>query len=155
MNRLLWTFTILGLILIFNHCSSDDMCLSYQHSMEVRLYSSTSKTDKDTALIGLEIIGVGQDSAWTTDTFGQNKFFLPLNFNTDTTSWVFKHKTRRDTIDVIYRKELNFVSGNCGFSQDITIDTITHSISFIDSIDVAYPSIKYGENVENVKIYIY
>lgn len=144
---------IAGFLLIFG-CNTGEVCLSNQHALRADFLSAWSETDKDSILSNVSLVGVGM-----TDSIYRNEetsdLFMPLNFKSDTTSFVLSGQTRRDTIRVVHGSELDFISGECGYIFAFEIDTVMHTEAFIDSISMEYPIIKYGESTKNIKIYIY
>ena len=157
-NYSLWKVSILFIVILYS-CNAEDFCLSNQHAVQTGLYSYNSvPNDKDTTLTDVSIYGVGKtDSIY--ESVSLQKAFLPLSFLNDTTQFViFLTQLKSDTIKFVYRKELNFISGDCGYIFDFHLDTVLFSSSayrIIDSVSIAYSEVKYGEDIENVKIYIH
>jgi hypothetical protein len=146
---------ILAIGWLLPSCSSSDICLSNQHAVQVKLLSLYSKTDKDT-VVEVTAIGLGRtDSVYKKEKLSD--LFLPLKFDkdTDTTSFVVKLNTGVDTIYFLHRKQLDFVSGDCGYVFSFEVDSVWFTRNPIDSAVVSYPIVKYGEDATNVKIYIY
>ncbi len=143
------------LSVIFVKCDNmdGDICLSNQNSVQASLYSAYSPDDKDTVLTDLYVQGVGNDSLLY-DSVATSSLFLPLAMHTDTTAYRIKVKALLDTIWFVYKRDLSYISGNCGLTMNIEIDTVFFTGRFIDSVAINYPYILYNENIENVKIYI-
>ena len=138
-------------------CTSDDsdFCLSNQQSVQSGFFSSYYTTDTDTTVSDVIIYSTGIDSI-PYDTATVKKMFLPLSMLNDTSQYIIEINKLRDTLSFVHTKELNFVSGECGFVFTFELDTILYTEkSFIDSVAIDYSSIVYGENIENVKIYLY
>jgi len=148
-------------------CTKDDFCLSNQNAVQVGFYSRSSAEDKDSTLSGIHIHRVGlTDTLPPYDSVSVNKLFLPLNFHgetdDDSTGFVIRQrfisgdgeKINADTIVFYHRKELVFISGECGMFYNMTIDSLRFTTDFIDTVRTEYPHVKYDENIENVKIYI-
>lgn len=143
---------ILAIGLVLPSCSSTDICLSNQHSVQVNLLSRYS-TDKDTVL-EVSVTGVGRtDSVYKKEELSE--LFLPLKFDKDTTSFVVSLNNSADTIYFLHQKELDFVSGDCGYVFRFEVDSVWFSRNNIDSAFVSYPIVKYGEDAINVKIFVY
>ena len=136
-------------------CTSDEICLSNQHALQAGLYSARSERQKDTTLISASVYGVGEgmDSIYKDEAV--SKLFLPLSFDSDTTAFVIDEGVLRDTIWFRHTKELIYISRNCGFTYDFTIDSIWYTTVLVDSVAVDKPGVKYSENAENVKIFVY
>lgn len=136
-------------------CTSDEICLSNQHALQAGLYSARSERQKDTTLISASVYGVGEgmDSIYKDEAV--SKLFLPLSFDSDTTAFVIDEGVLRDTIWFRHTKELIYISRNCGFTYDFTIDSIWYTTVLVDSVAVDKPGVKYSENAENVKMFVY
>ncbi len=135
-------------------CQRDEACLSNQNAVQAGFYSAWSTTDKDSTLSDVSVYGLGvADSVYSVESLSD--LFLPLSFSSDTTGFVIGVKTLRDTLWMVHRKELDFISGNCGYVFSFELDTILHTGAFIDSVAIDYSSVRYGESAENIKLYIY
>lgn len=135
-------------------CQSDEACLSNQHALQAGFYSAWSTIDRDSVLTDVSVFGLDlTDSIYRKESL--NELFLPLNFNSDTTAFVVSVKTLKDTLWLVHSKELDFISGDCGYFFNFDLDTLIFTGAFIDSVAVDYPLIRYGESTENIKLYIY
>lgn len=148
-------FFILTSLLIPAGCNQDDLCLSNQHALQTGFYSAFSTTLKDTVLKDATVYGLGLDDVPLYNKQEVVKMYLPLSFEGDETVFVLNSSSLFDTIWVVHSKELKFISRECGFTFDYKIDTVRYTKSFVDSVALFYPYVKYGENVENVKIFLY
>lgn len=142
-------------------CDEDSFCLSNQHAIQASLYSMSSGTASDTTLTSISIWGIDNDSLLY-DSTRVSKMFLPANLNADSTSFIIKQEklindeviSQSDTLKFIYTRNLHYVSGECGMTYNLILDTIIHTINIIDSVRISYANVNYSENIENVKIYI-
>ncbi|WP_066632244.1 DUF6452 family protein [Labilibacter marinus] len=151
-----WTLILLSVLGVYA-CSNQgsDFCLSNQQAVQGGFYSASATSDKDTSVIGIDLYGVGGPGLLY-DSASVSKIFMPLNMETDTTQFVLEINKLRDTISFIHQKELNFVSGECGYIFSFYIDSVYYTDrSFIDTVIVDYDKVIYNENLENVKIYLY
>jgi len=105
-------------------------------------------------MLNTTIFGVGMDNDSIYKNENVNLMFLPLSFDGDTTSFVIFQQTLRDTIHFVHTKNLSFISRKCGFNFDFTLDTVYFTGTFIDSVSITYPLVRYNENFDNVQIYI-
>lgn len=155
--KLLSGIVIFGfIVMVFTSgCQGEEACLSNQHAVQAGLYSAWSEEDKDSTLQDVSLVGIGRiDSIYRTQSLSE--LFMPLNFEEDTSTFVVAvSATMKDTLSVVYRKELDFISRDCGYIFTFDIDTILYSNAFIDSVAISYPTVKYGESTENIKLYIY
>ncbi len=144
------------IVMVFTSgCQDEEACLSNQHAVQAGLYSAWSEEDKDSTLQNVSLVGVGRiDSIYRNQNLSE--FFMPLDFESDTSTFVVAvSATLKDTLSIVYRKELDFISRDCGYIFTFDIDTILYSNAFIDSVAIAYPTVKYGESTKNIKLYIY
>jgi hypothetical protein len=143
------------LITCLTACAGQEICLSNQHAVQVSLLSVYSKTDKDTSL-SISAVGLGRlDSVYSNNKLSQ--LFLPLSFDQepDTTSFLVKFNKTVDTLHFIHQKKLDFVSGECGYVFRFTLDSVWFSRNTLDSAIIIYPTIQYGEDATNVKLFVY
>ena len=154
-RTMLYLASIILLGLAATSCTTDDVCLSYQHNVQAGFYSAKSAKKADTTLTDVKIFGLGRADSALYDTESISKIFLNLNLNQDYTGYVIHTKTLQDTIEFWYSKELSPISGSCGVTFSLTIDSVAHTNTFIDSVSIIYPALQYKENAENVKIFIY
>lgn len=136
-------------------CSVDDACLSYQHNVQTGFYSSKSVKQNDTTLTDVSIWGLGREDSALYRVASAGKLFLNLNLNKGETGYVIRTRTLQDTMYFWYSKEPVTISGSCGITFDVHIDSMAYSNTFIDSVSIVYPNLRYKENFENVKIFIY
>jgi hypothetical protein len=147
-------FLTLVILLIPYGCVQDNFCLSNQHALQTGFYSAYSATQKDSTLPEATVYGLNNDSILINKK-DAGKMFLPLTFDGDTTIFILETNTLADTLWVIHSKESQFISRECGYSWNFKLDTVIHTNAFIDSVAVFNRHVKYGENSENVKIYLY
>jgi len=131
------------------------ICLSNQNAAQAGLYSSYHSGDVDTMLNDLYILGIGREDSLLYDSAHVSELFLPLSMHSDTTGFIVRVRTLTDTLWFSYTRDLSYVSGECGMAVEMNIDTVWHTDRFLDSVAIIQPLIRYNENVENIKIYIY
>lgn len=149
--------TLMGIVLLA--CDNSALCLSGQSAIQAGLYSASTGEEKDTTLNGFYLWGLDNpNDSILIDSVSTNKMYMPTNINIDSTFFVVREKNTitdlNDTIKFYYSRELKYISGDCGFTYELNIDTAIHTNNFIDSIVISYPSVIYNENLENVKIFI-
>ena len=133
--------------------ADDDMQLSYQHTVQVGLYSM--HTHNDTTLTEVSVYGIGREDSLLYDKETTGSLFLNLDMRRCTTEFVVKTQTLEDDLFFTYEKQLDAVSGSAGIAMEITLDSIGYTNTFIDSAAISYRKIKYNESLENVKIFVY
>ena len=146
-------YCCLSVIFAVAACNDDDMQLSYQHTVQVGLYSM--RTHKDTTLTNVQIYGVGREDSLLYDSKQLGSLFLNLDLQRCTTQFVFKTQTLQDELSFEYRKHLKPISGSGGISMQLHIDSVRHTSIFIDSVSVVNPNINYNESLENVQVFVY
>ncbi len=133
--------------------NTDDMLLSYQHTVQVGLYSRS--THNDTILTDVQVYGIGREDTLLYDVESVTALFLNLNMNADSTKYVFRTQTLQDELFFSYSKRLTPVSGSGGITMELTLDSVGHTSVFIDSVAITYADINYNESIENVQIFVY
>ncbi|ASB49196.1 DUF6452 family protein [Alkalitalea saponilacus] len=134
-------------------CTQDQICLSNQSAVQVELVSF--HTNRDTTLAGTTIFGLDRSSERIYDSISVSRLFLPLSFSSDTTAFVISSDNYLDTIWFRHQSEMEYISRECGFTFNFELDTIWFTNTFIDSVSIIYPLVNYGEDFQNVQIYIY
>lgn len=148
-------FFLICMFLVYS-CGKDtsDLCLSNQQSVQLGFYSPYHTSDVDTTVSGVTVWSTGVDSI-PYDSARVSEIYLPLSMMDNISQFIIEIYKRKDTISFVHSKELNFVSGECGFVFTFELDTILYTDStIIDSVAIDYPSIVYGENIKNVKVYL-
>ncbi|SMO57759.1 hypothetical protein SAMN06265379_10340 [Saccharicrinis carchari] len=153
------TVRTLALLSIIVACAcgneTSDFCLSNQQSVQAGFYSAYAIDDKDTSVANVLVYSPTVDSI-PYDSVTVNNLYLPLSLHKDTSQFIIELNSLKDTVTFVHQKELNFVSGECGFVFSLYLDTILYSdVSFIDTVVIVNDEIIYNENFENVKIYLY
>ncbi|MFW6203268.1 MAG: DUF6452 family protein [Marinilabilia sp.] len=145
---------IVALVFFVWACEGEEACLSNQNAVQVGLYSAWTEEDKDSTLSNVSLVGLDRvDSIYQNESVSE--LFMPLDYESDTTTFILSAETLRDTLSIVHSGELDFISGDCGYIFSFELDTILHTRAFIDSASVSYPFVEYGESFENIKLYIY
>lgn len=142
-------------------CNDSSFCLSNQHAVQASFYAASSDGDKDTTLTGISVWGLENDSLLH-DSTSVADMYLPSNLNFDSTQFIILEEKligetilqQYDTLIFKYQRELEYVSGDCGMAFNLVLDTVIYTTNNIDSVRISYANVNYGENLENVKIYI-
>nr|WP_319400643.1 DUF6452 family protein [uncultured Carboxylicivirga sp.] len=154
----------LALILFagFYACDDSSFCLSNQHAVQASFYTLSSGSEADTTLTGVYIWGAGQEDKLIYDSTRVNEMYLPTNLNADSTIFIIKQsvlvnntvRSDSDFVQFNYKRYLNHVSGECGMTYNLVLDTVYYTTNLIDSVSIDYANVNYGEDAENVKIFI-
>lgn len=144
---------LLTALLLAGCNAEDDLQMSYQHTIQVGLYSL--HTRRDTALTQFQAWGVGREDTLLIDQGVVSSFFLNVNMGSDHTDFVLRTQTLQDDVHFDYATHPKPVSGIAGVAMEVELTGVTHTKTFIDSAEVREPWIRYNENVENVALYVY
>ncbi|MCU4174143.1 DUF6452 family protein [Carboxylicivirga sp. N1Y90] len=142
-------------------CSNSSICLSNQHAVQTSFMAAHVDSENDTTLNGITVHGLNNDSLLH-DSASVQEMYLPMDLNRDTTEFIIQEElkvgeaiiTTKDTLVFVYDKDLQYVSGDCGMTFNLILDTVIYTTNIVDSVRISYPNVNYGENLENVKIYI-
>jgi hypothetical protein len=81
-----------------------------------------------------------------------NSIRLPLSPFEDFSSFVFKLNDVTDTLQIYYKRQLYFVSEECGFSVNFYLDSILFTPNQIDSAIIIQPIVQ-AINEEHIRLY--
>lgn len=81
-----------------------------------------------------------------------NTIRLPLSPIADRTDFVLYFNETVDTIEIFYKRQLYFVSEECGFSMSYILDSLKHTNNRIDSIKIKLPNV-LPLNEEHIRLY--
>ena len=150
---LITIIAVMSVVAIQSCNSDDDVQLSYQHTVQVGLYSVHTKND--TTLTDVQVYGVGREDSLLYDETSLTSLYLNMNLHRCTTEFVVRTQTLEDDITFFYTKQLESVSGSAGIAMEIKLDSIEHTKTFIDSVAIVHRNVKYNESIENVRIFVY
>jgi len=141
-------------------CSQNSVCLEPQAlSMRGGFYTKdTANNNQDTLLINANLrFGVGY--SFYQQIKNSSKFSFPLSQDNDTIEAIFQSDSASvaantiDTMQLIYRRELYFISVACGYQTRFTLQTAFSTNHIIDSVLIAIPDIS-NETKEHLKIIV-
>lgn len=153
---------ILGILIGSYACSDSTVCLSNQQAIQTTFYSVSSGSAEDSTLTGIYVWGYNRTDSLIYDSLNVSEMFLPANLNRDTVIYIIKQETlfndnvreEYDTLEFHYSRELQYISGECGMTYNLLLNSVLYTTNIIDSVRIDYANVNYGENFENVKIYI-
>ncbi len=142
-----------ALVALTTACNDDDMLLSYQHSVQVGVYSMRSKSD--TVLINVDVVGIGQtDTLYTAES--TSELYLNMDLSTNQTGYRIRtHQSLVDELYFYYQMTVRPVSGSGGIAAELYIDSVAYTSVYIDSVSIVKPEVLYNDSETNVEIYIY
>lgn len=154
-------WSILLVFAVLYSCSNSSFCLSNQHAVQASFLAAQVDSENDTTLSGITVHGLNNDSLLH-DSAKIKQLYLPMDLNRDSTEFIIIEEVKvgdiidvnKDTLLFVYNKNLQYVSGDCGMTFNLVLDTIIYTTNIVDSVRISYPNVNYGENLENVKIYI-
>lgn len=147
---------LIALSVVLIYSCSDDQCNSETESLvkaEVLVKSSELTSIK--YLDNLSIYSPEwTDSIHYAKEGSDNSLYFTLSPNSDTTEIIFTSEVAplKDTIFIFYQRELVFLSPECGFVTNCSIDTVITTNNYIDSLEVVNPETSTNEN-GHIKIY--
>jgi len=124
-------------------------------SLGVGFYQLINGTEEDSTLPALTMFGIGREDSLLADTLPAASMYVPLNQNLDTARFFLQPDstlTNGDTLTVMYKRSLQFVSSGCGFTTYYDIDSVACTAHYVDSIVLATKKI-VTTNAINVKLY--
>lgn len=139
--------------LVFFSCSDDERILHYQHSIQVKPYSSVTLKDTTLAYVVVRADGALVDTLYKNDE-SVNELFLVPNLNAESTVFEIKNNKSKDIITIEYNIKPEPITGGGGITTTLKLLDIVHTKNYIDSAVIVNPIVKYNESIENVKIYI-
>lgn len=134
----------------------DDVCNS-----ETNSFLKTEFIVQDPDLISIKYLDslsiyspLWQDSIHYKEEGLEKSLSFTLSPESDTTEIVFtsKQAASKDTIYIYYQREFIFLSPECGFVINYTIDTVLNTYNYIDSLEVLNYKISTNKN-GHIKIY--
>ena len=141
-------------------CSQNSICLEPQAlSMRGGFYTKdTANNNQDTLLTNANLrFGVGY--SFYQQLKNSSKFSFPLSQDNDTIEAIFQSDSSSvaansiDTMQLIYRRELHFISVACGYQTQFTLQTAFSTNHIIDSVLIAIPDIS-NDIKEHLKIIV-
>ena len=81
-----------------------------------------------------------------------NSIRLPLSPFEDFSNFVFTLNDVTDTLQIYYKRQLYFVSEECGFSVNFSLDSILFTLNQIDSAIIIQPKVQ-AINEEHIRLY--
>jgi hypothetical protein len=81
-----------------------------------------------------------------------NSVRLPLSPFEDFSDFVFTLNDITDTVQILYKRQLYFVSEECGFSVNFSLDSILFTTNQLDSVIIIQPKVQ-AINEEHIRFY--
>jgi hypothetical protein len=157
MYRRIFLYSLLvSLVVAAASCEDYKDCNSpVDTPMGIGFYQLTDGEEADTTLPALTLFGIGREDSLLADDLASSRIYVPLNENLDSTRFFLQPDSTSvggDTLTVLYKRSLDFVSSGCGFTTLYQIDTVTCTAHYVDSVVLASKKI-VTTNATNVKLY--
>lgn len=141
---------------MFYSCG-DDRCNSETESlMQTEVLVKSSELTSIKYLDNLSIYSPEwTDSIHYAEEGKKNSLYFTLSPNSDTTEIIFTSNVAplKDTIFILYQREFVFLSPECGFVTNCSIDTVLNTSNYIDSLEIVNPETSINKN-GHIKIYL-
>lgn len=136
----------------------DAGCLENRSSSPLIMFYNRNKPSQQFSVDSVSVKGFGQpQDSLLLDTARQvSQLRLPLRDGIDSTTYLICYDWRNapeaDTLIFYYQSYPYFASVDCGCMFNYTLDSVTFTYHFFDSIAVIKPLID-NQNVENIRFY--
>jgi len=148
-------FIILAGLFLFGllNCESPG-CMTGDINCHIAFYHNTGSQINDTIIDSTIVYPLLFPEEKLVSIFQKEKGFSDILDNTrDTTSFVlFYDSLVYDTIHLVYDRELNMISHDCGFAHYFRLKEVIHTNNKMDSVWISKPLVDYS-NEENIKLY--
>lgn len=111
-------------------------------------------TIRFSSVTGLEIHGLGRDSILYTEDEVLSLVKLPLRPDSLHSDFVFTYNGLTDTLTILHQNDMQFISLACGCMVFHTIDDVSGSRTFIDSVDILNTLVGTS-NDQHLRIYFH
>lgn len=149
---------IVILLFIFWGCNDQKGCYE---SVDTRMIASFKVSDfrvYDTLFVqGVGRTGTGDTLVYDTQASQSKRYPLPLSLSEDSTGFVIRAGSRRDTVYILHSMTMKFISEYCGFAPAYKLKGSSFSKG-IDSVNISDAvvnthSIDKNVNDQNITIY--
>ena len=148
-------FILLAGLLIggFAGCESPG-CLQGEIECHLGFYHNNGSNIVDTLIDSTIVYPIlHPDELLVTYSEKSQGFSTILNNNSDTTSFIIYYDSiAYDTLHLVYERELNMISHDCGFAHFFRLKEVINTTNRMDSIWIAHELVNY-DNEEHIKLY--
>ncbi len=132
-------FLPLFFLVCFSACVDDEICEeATANPLRIGFYAPGELEPVQRPIDSLTVFGVGRpDSMIYDNAYSVFLAELPLNPNRDTTAFVLEFPLQTDTLMVVYQRELNLISVECGFAMFFELEGIQNTENFITSTTIS------------------
>ncbi len=149
---------LLGWLLLAASCEDYKECNSpVETALGMGFYrlDPVRDTKADSTLPALTCFGLGRADSLLADELAANRVFVPLKATEGSTAFYLQPDSTMqdgDTVTLLYRHELHFISAGCGFTTYYTLDSAYSTRHYIDSVSLVRRNIN-TTNAINVELY--
>jgi hypothetical protein len=148
----------LSLLLLFFSCATQEVCNDDNQSYLVAKYRTKGDgEERDTIMAGMTIYGIreGKPDSLLYDSISMSKANLPLDPNSDTTSFVFSNTIQQDTLVITHSSEIYLITYDCGFASRFSLEEYTALGNWIKEIVLRNGEVDalLENDEENLRIY--
>lgn len=147
-------YSILIVFMAFISCEKDDICIeSTTPNLIIRLYE-ISGNDTITKNANAAYIWVmAKDTLPSYNNVSIDSIAIPLDPNTDFTTYIFENSTLKDTVIFNYSRNDIFVSRSCGFKTTYeSLNIQKTSKNWINNISIENQTVE-NETAAHIHIY--
>ncbi len=148
-------FLISLVVVVLTACQGDEVCEDQSsNELRIRFYTLGAEDNATISIDSLIIFGVGQDDKLIYDgSDAVSLAALPMDPGADSCGFVFVAGEQADTLWLTYRRELHFISAECGFTMFFNILDKDYSTNIFEAIEVSNPLVS---NIfdEHIKVFV-
>ncbi len=153
MKRLM--IPILALMLLATYaCEEQDCDRTFNHQAGVGLYTIQDSVAVDSLPPNITIYGTTRPDSLLYDSASVSSLLLPLDPSRNHSRFIVKINALADTLDLHYNREQKFVSHNCGFTTEFTLEEAQTTFHHFDSVRIVKHTINPNEQEENIRLYL-
>ncbi len=153
-----WKYILLFVVLCCISCNNNTSCrVTNDIALKIGFYSETTDSLGTTTVLSkaidsITIQGIGSDSILYNNAKSVSSVSLPLHNTLNTTSYAMTVNGVQDTLVVNHQNNDLFVSLECGCFTYHTIESVTETARFFDSI--AFIEYEIGRTqTENIQLF--
>ncbi len=152
-KRHIFFYFLLICIILVSSCSRKTDCdETMNSSADVGFYRITNQTESSAMFDNVTVFGIQANGLLYNEIDSLSSVFLPMNHSVDSCIFVMRIESVADTLIFRYTRKLDFISENCGFSTEFTLNELENTNNLIDSVKIVNPVINRSQS-ENIKIY--
>lgn len=146
---------ILALVLLATSACEEKECdQTFNHQAGVGLYTIQDSLAVDSLPSNITIYGAARQDSLLYDSASVSSLLLPLDPSRNHSRFILKINALADTLELHYTREQKFVSHNCGFTTEFTLEEASATFHHFDSLEIVKYTINPNEQEENIRLYL-